>query len=135
MTMPQLLDCLAHASLAPALALSDADELAHILGGLSHLDVYARSITAAHHTLFFLGRRDATKWLGCLTQDSALTAQFTGERSTVRVDDDTALTLLLASISAANAAALRSLLPFLQAQTLGLRQSAGCGDRLGLATP
>jgi len=133
--MPQLLDCLAHASLAPALVLPDADELAHTLGGLSHLDVYARSITAAHHALFFFGQRDATKWLGCLTQDRALAVKFTGERNTVRVADDTELTLLLAPTSAANAASLRTLLPFLQAQTLGLRQSAGCGDRLGLATP
>jgi hypothetical protein len=34
-----------------------------------------------------------------------------------------------------NAAVLRSRLPFLTPRTLGLNKSAGCGDRLGLATP
>ena len=34
-----------------------------------------------------------------------------------------------------NAAALRQRLPWLNAETLGLKTSAGMGDRLGLATP
>ncbi len=38
-------------------------------------------------------------------------------------------------LSAANAAALRDRLPWLRPQTLGLARVAGCGDRLGLATP
>ena len=43
--------------------------------------------------------------------------------------------LTLAPTSASNAAALRQALPFLVPVPLGLRKSAGCGDRLGLATP
>ena len=43
--------------------------------------------------------------------------------------------LLLCPLTAANAAALRAALPWLQPQPLGLQTSAGCGDRLGLATP
>ena len=43
--------------------------------------------------------------------------------------------LLQGSLSSANAAALRELLPWLQPQVLGLKTSAGMGDRLGLATP
>jgi len=42
---------------------------------------------------------------------------------------------LLCPLSAANAAALRARLPWLTPQPLGLSTSAGCGDRLGLATP
>jgi hypothetical protein len=43
--------------------------------------------------------------------------------------------LLLGPRSAHNVAALRRLLPWLNPRTLGLRTSAGFGDRLGLATP
>ncbi|MDD3948250.1 MAG: tagaturonate epimerase family protein [Anaerolineaceae bacterium] len=43
--------------------------------------------------------------------------------------------LLRGPLSSANAAALRELLPWLQPQVLGLKTSAGMGDRLGLATP
>lgn len=44
-------------------------------------------------------------------------------------------TLLRGPLSSANAAALRELLPWLRPQVLGLKTSAGMGDRLGLATP
>jgi hypothetical protein len=43
--------------------------------------------------------------------------------------------LLLCPLSAGNAAALRRNVDWLQPQPLGLATSAGCGDRLGLATP
>jgi hypothetical protein len=43
--------------------------------------------------------------------------------------------LLLCPRSAANLAALRAALPNLRPRPLGLTASAGCGDRLGLATP
>jgi hypothetical protein len=44
-------------------------------------------------------------------------------------------TLLICPLSPKNAAALRAQLPWLQPCMLGLRTSAGLGDRLGLATP
>ncbi len=44
-------------------------------------------------------------------------------------------TLLLCPCSPENAAALRARLPWLRPQPLGLRTSAGMGDRLGLGTP
>jgi len=43
--------------------------------------------------------------------------------------------LLKGPLSAANAAALRELLPWLRPQLLVLKTSAGMGDRLGMATP
>jgi hypothetical protein len=43
--------------------------------------------------------------------------------------------VLLCNLTPANAAALRQLLPCLKPVPLGLRTSAGFGDRLGLATP
>ena len=44
-------------------------------------------------------------------------------------------TLLVCPLTHANAAALRAALPWLRPGLLGLRTSAGCGDRMGLATP
>jgi hypothetical protein len=54
---------------------------------------------------------------------------FEGERS-----EQGDRTLLLGPLSPHNAAALRTQLPWLQPRLLGLRTSAGMGDRLGLAT-
>lgn len=42
---------------------------------------------------------------------------------------------IIAPLTAENAFALRTQLPWLQSQCLGLEMSAGMGDRLGLATP
>src|SRR4029453_3593482 len=47
----------------------------------------------------------------------------------------TEVSFILPPTDAANAATLRTLLPFLQPRPWGLRKSAGCGDRLGLGTP
>ena len=52
--------------------------------------------------------------------------------SVSRVND---YTLTVAEPSADLAVRMRGLLPFLQPRPLGLQTSAGCGDRLGLATP
>jgi hypothetical protein len=55
---------------------------------------------------------------------------FEGE--SIQNDDQT---ILLCSMNARNAAALRTNLTWLRPETLGLQTSAGLGDRLGLATP
>ena len=104
------------------------------LNQLSGLQVYARSMTAAQRALFFLGRQEDTKYLGILSAPGVLPGKFAGEVKPVSVGG-TEWILTLASTVPENAAALRSVLPFLIPRTLGLQKSAGCGDRLGLATP
>jgi hypothetical protein len=59
---------------------------------------------------------------------------FVGPSQEILVDG-LRLTLTIVPANGVNAAVLRSMLPFLVAGPLGLRKSAGCGDRLGLATP
>jgi hypothetical protein len=86
------------------------------------LDVYQRSVTESDGTTFFLAAGPEGKALGVLGD----AAGFEGRRQ-----DD----LILCPLSASNAAALRSRLSWLYPQPLGLVKSAGCGDRLGLATP
>jgi hypothetical protein len=121
-------------ALAPALPEAEAQQLATELGGLSGLQVYPRSLTATQHTLFFLGRKDEQKQLGILSSSDALSSRFIGNANAVSVDGN-ALTLTLCDTNANNAAALRAIFSFLVAKPLGLAKSAGCGDRLGLATP
>jgi len=68
-------------------------------------------------------------------------AQSRGEKVLVIEGDATGFDgepqgdLVLCSLTAENAARMRARLPWLRPQPLGLKKSAGCGDRLGLATP
>src|SRR4030065_1487072 len=55
---------------------------------------------------------------------------FEGEISEIRDRS-----LLIGPLNARNAIAIRSQLPWLQPKILGLKTSAGMGDRLGVATP
>ncbi|MFN8497093.1 MAG: tagaturonate epimerase family protein [Anaerolineae bacterium] len=68
--------------------------------------------------------------LAVLATDPAILSAFEGDTSA-----HDGQTLLLGPLNAHNAAALRAALPWLRPQPLGLRTSAGMGDRLGLATP
>jgi hypothetical protein len=132
-----LTDYMQTAELAPPLPEKDALSLAAELSDLAGLQVYPRSLAAAHQTLFFLGRREEKKYLGILSLPAAgstLSRNFTGEAQAVSIGE-TAMTLMLCETDAVNAAALRQALPYLNPRPLGLKKSAGCGDRLGLATP
>lgn len=129
-----LLTQLQTTNLAPSLAEAEAQSLAAELANLSGLHVYPASISAIRQSLFFLGRQGSAKYLGILSTGASPAESFSGESTAVTVAGQS-LTLTLAPTSAANTAALRAVLPFLTARPLGLKKSAGCGDRLGLATP
>lgn len=131
MTSP-FLSLIKTADLAPSLSDAQATEIASQLNQLSDLEIYPRSITAANETLYFLGRQDDRKLLGAVTNVSPPAIE--GQSRDITVAGQT-LHLTIGPTNPANAAALRDCLPFLVAQPLGLKKSAGCGDRLGLATP
>ena len=120
-------------TLVPQLGDPDAQRLAAELNNLTGLQVYPRSIAAAHKCVFFLGRQNASKLVGVLAASTAR-HKVTGENRSVRLEATEAL-LTIGQTSPSNASALRQALPFLVPIPLGLRKSAGCGDRLGLATP
>ena len=121
-------------TLAPALPEQEAQPLAAELSSLSLLQVYPRSLTATQNTLFFLGRSEDKKYLGILSSSDRLSRNFSGAANAVSIDD-TALTLTICETDAGNAAVMRTIFSFLNPIPLGLAKSAGCGDRLGLATP
>src|SRR5262245_52236911 len=112
----------------------EVERLAATLSGLCGSLVYPRSMARARGALFFLGRQGSYKSLGIISADSAVGGGFQGKSQTINIDGHS-VTSTLCETSAANAPALRAIFPFLAPQTLGLRKSAGCGDRLGLATP
>jgi tagaturonate epimerase len=121
--------------LLPAFSQDEGRTLAEKLSEIAALDVYWRSIAAAHKALFFLGKRGTDKVLAILYagNNPAMGAFAGDERDTVV--DGQALKLRLCPTTYAHAVALHALLPFTQPRPLGLATSAGCGDRLGLATP
>lgn len=84
--------------------------------------IYPRSIIEADGTTFALVRSAGTKLLA---------VQGKVDRFQGRKDGG----LLLCPLVPGNAAVLRERLPWLRPQPLGVSKSAGCGDRLGLATP
>ncbi len=121
-------------TLLPPLPPSLARQVAGHLSAVSGCQVYPQSLAQAHGALFALGRQDDRKLLLILGRDAAVLDAFQGQRQTIP-DDGQRLTLILAPTGAANAAALRAALPYTRPRRLGLATSAGCGDRLGLATP
>jgi hypothetical protein len=121
-------------ALAPQLPEPEARLFAVNLHDLTGIAVYPHSISAVQSSLFFLGREAGRKVLGVLSAKPSILQPFSGDSSPVTVAGEERM-LLLGSLSPSNAAALRSFLPFLTTRTLGLDRSAGCGDRLGLATP
>lgn len=130
--MTTLFDYLKTTDLAPALPQAEAQKFTAQLGDLTGLAVYPKSLTAIDNVLYFFGKVGVEKNLGILTEVAPV--DFEGETKSVTVDG-VSLSLTIAPTSPANAVAIRGKLPFLVAKTLGLAKSAGCGDRLGIATP
>lgn len=118
----------------PPLDVDQAIARASELGAMSGMTVYPRSITAGNHTVFFLGRRGEEKCLGVLRRGTDPPDGFAGETLSM-ASAPVPCSLTRCPADSATAAALREALPYLAPRPLGLRKSAGCGDRLGLATP
>jgi hypothetical protein len=121
-------------NLASPLPAEQGQSVADELGQVGGMQVYPRSICAVQHSLLFLGRQGENKCLGVISAGPASQGGFSGHSRSVTVAG-TQATLTFCDTTNENATALRTVLPFLVAKPLGLRKSAGCGDRLGLATP
>lgn len=96
-----------------------------------NIPLYPRSLVEQGETIFCLASTPTGRRLGLLADPGAAPlGRFTGEAVEQR-----GKTLLLCPLTHANAAALRAEFSWLRPKPLGLATSAGCGDRLGLATP
>ena len=97
----------------------------------STLQILPRSLASSVEAEYGLAQTAAGLRLVILAlPEWAALANFEGERS-----EFGGRRLLTGPLSPHNAAALRSQLPWLRPQPLGLHTSAGMGDRMGLATP
>jgi hypothetical protein len=101
---------------------------------LTGLTPYPASLALATEALFGLAPDEPGRRLVVVSKPGGAAEDFQGERRAVTAGD-LALTATIAPTSPPNLAALRERLPFLNPTPLGLKTSAGCGDRLGLATP
>ncbi len=121
-------------AIKPPLSPDEAEVYAGNLSSTACPYIYPRSIVVGGNALFFLGRAGGDKYLGVISEDRSLLNKFKGEKIELRLNGQPKGGLLCQT-TAVNASALRVTLPFLAPGPLGLRKSAGCGDRLGLATP
>ncbi len=119
--------------LSPAFVAQVAAETAADLGRQLGLSVYPRSLTPAGRRLWFLARGEQGKWVGYVAE-ADVAPPFSGPVRSVTLGGR-AVQGAAVPVSADLAATLREELPFLRPRPLGLQKSAGCGDRLGLATP
>jgi hypothetical protein len=111
--------------------MGEALQHAELVGDIT---LYQRSIADTGQSSCFLGRQRGAKVLGIVSADTRVLDRFEGDAATIPWRGQQSIAKI-GPLSAANAAALRALLPFLTPRPLGLQKSAGCGDRLGLATP
>jgi tagaturonate epimerase len=94
-------------------------------------DVQPRSVVGAAGAEFALTRAGgAERLLIVAGAGTAWLSGFEGDRS-----GDANRDVIVGPLSPRNAAALRAIVPWLRPARLGLRTSAGFGDRLGVATP
>ncbi len=130
-----LFDCLKNESLELASKEKEAGHLSKdVLEGLTNFEVYPRSIAAANRTLYFLGRREKAKLLGLISENPRSGEMFEGHQEKASLEGKQVYVTVAPALPG-NAALLREVLPFLKPQLLGTKKSAGCGDRLALATP
>jgi tagaturonate epimerase len=120
--------------LAPELIGNQRRLLADALGPITSTKIYPASITAVNHSLLFLGNRLGKKYLGVISSISGLVDQLE-EPEHEAVLEGVKLRIRMGAATSRHAAWLRKTLPFLQPKVIGSKKSAGCGDRLGLATP
>ncbi len=131
--MADLLHLLQATDLRPPLDLADAERVSNELNRATGIDVYPNSIAAVGGQVFFLGKRNGTRCIAVVTRSDS-TAPIAGSSNTITSGNEK-LNLTVGETTSKNAAALRRTFSFLLPTLLGLKKSAGCGDRLGLATP
>ncbi len=97
------------------------------------ISIYAGSINDYHGTTLFMARQDKDKFLYMISDDGneSTSKEFEGEF--IRMQG--AERVKKCPMSHHNALALQEIFPFTRAVPIGLRNSYGFGDRLGLANP
>lgn len=129
-----VLDLIGHAQSGNRISVAESLAVATRLSEVSGMSVYPRSIVPAGNQLYALARQDNIKHLLNFTTDDTPFTLAVDQQRDVEMDGHD-VKLNVAPADSSTAAYLRQKLNWLNPVTFGLRKSAGCGDRLGLATP
>ncbi len=133
--MKKLIELMKSQTLAPKLSPADARAVRTVLAKVVEMDVYAASITALQGAIMAMARNGGVRHLVILgDQSSIVLQQFNGVDRKVDLDGQPAV-VRVCHTDATNTVALRKLLPYTAPSLVGLKTSAGLGDRLGMATP
>ncbi len=110
------------------------ESLASIAG--EDVVAYPNSVNGAGNAKFFIGRDRKGKWLYVVATSSSdgLLADFEGEEND-RSWNGSDFVVKKCAMNHHNATKLQATFPFARPVTLGLKNSYGFGDRLGLANP
>lgn len=100
------------------------------------LSVYPRSVQRLENSFLFVGRESYDKHLWLVALDGGLSLPDAFEGTVIESEGiPTSVVLKECPLIHHNANVIRRLFPFTKATLLGLQNSIGCGDRLGLANP
>ncbi|MHB8578995.1 MAG: tagaturonate epimerase family protein [Ignavibacteriaceae bacterium] len=111
------------------------NELTSLLHSKNHADVYvySNSVNEKNGSVFFIGKEDNRKALYIITPANAkVPARFDGE-VLENIFNGEELYIKRCSLNHQNVINLQELFPFTRAIPIGLKNSFGFGDRLGLA--
>lgn len=100
------------------------------LSPLIQTAVYPKSVIELNGSLFFIGKEGNIKFLYVVSESASYTKLFEGENIST---DNPALEIKRSYHNTSNRKLLQSLFPFTIPKVLGLNNSFGFGDRLGLA--
>jgi tagaturonate epimerase len=109
-------------------------QLADWLGTSCWARVYPSSITPDRRSLIFLCASDAGKRIGIASPVPGLIDELEGPEDHILLEG-LEVRIRTAPTIVRSAAWLREIFAYLKARPLGLKRSAGFGDRLGMATP
>jgi hypothetical protein len=100
------------------------------------LDIYPKSLNEMNGVMFFIAREGDNKFLYLLSPlgDSVVLAKFDGE-PVAQNDNDDGFKVKRCPLNHHNVLALQEIFEFTRPSPIGLTNSFGFGDRLGLANP
>ncbi len=99
------------------------------------VEVYPSSIHELEPAVFFIARKGGVKYLfGMTTQSTSMFDRFQS-KVVFKLNSDLSLTVLQCPLSHENASVIRELFPHTRPRLIGIENSFGLGDRIGLSNP
>jgi len=111
----------------------DGTDILSAIGDELKIRFYPKSVNESGNSIFLMGRQENEKYLYVIASGpDTHVRSFVGERLELKKHHD-GTEILRCGLTHVNAAALQEIFPFTRAVAIGLKDSFGFGDRLGLA--